>query len=293
MLDSPRKILLTGASGQLGDAIMHGLRGNTGFELLAPSLDQLDLHYNEQLDSFLGRHRPQMIINCAAYTAVDKAEQEQEQADQLNHVIVERMARYCTEASAPLIHISTDYVFDGSSSTPYLESDETAPLNIYGKTKLAGEQAIERLAPPGMILRTSWLYSASGHNFINTIRRLAEQRSQLDIVFDQVGTPTWANDLAQAIIQMLRHPRLRDSSEHLGIFHFSNEGLCSWYDLAQVVVEHLDIDCDLRPVRSTAFPTPATRPSFTVLDKSLIKEQFDLRIRHWQSALFNCLNSGK
>lgn len=279
-------ILVTGAQGQLGQELQQAVLAQ-GTQHVYHFCDraELDVTDADALQEYLTTHAIDLIINAAAYTAVDRAEQEPELADTINHVAVSQLARLAKERGAYLIHISTDYVFSGQACTPYMEESETLPLGIYGQTKRLGEQAIETSGVDYMILRTSWLYSAYAANFVKTMCRLLSERPELGVVFDQVGSPTWAADLACFICSIVEGGR----PAQRGIFHYSNEGVCSWYDLAEAIRQRLGSSCVLRPIRSAAYPTPAQRPAFSVMDKAHLKASFGIELPHWQASLERCL----
>ena len=229
-------------------------------------------------------------MNCAAYTNVDKAEEDEGTADRINRLAVENLAVVCKETNATLIHVSTDYVFGGNRNLPYREDEPTDPLGAYGRTKLAGEQAVEQSGCRYLIFRTAWLYSAFGNNFVKTIQRLTVEREQLNVVFDQVGTPTYAADLATLIVHAIETGKYR---QHQGIYHFSNEGVCSWYDFAKEIVALSGNTCDIRPCHSDEFPGKVKRPAFSVLDKTKVKRDFDCTIPYWKDSLVKCINELK
>ncbi len=290
MSDS-QSILVTGSSGQLAQSLALISFDYPEYNFHFANRDQLDFTDPVGVDNFLQQHHFDVVINCAAYTAVDKAEQEAELADMVNHQAVKTLAKYAKQTEAVLIHISTDYVFDGMHCHPYTEQDKTSPKSVYGATKLKGEQAIQAVSPSGLIIRTSWLYSDFGHNFVKTMLRLGRERSQLKVVFDQVGTPTYATDLAKAIMQIIKHhdgqwPHL----EQVPVYHYSNEGVCSWYDFANAIFELADIDCQVDPIATKDYPTPAQRPSYSLLNKYNIKHDFKLQIPYWRDSLKTCIN---
>lgn len=280
------KILVTGSNGQLGQELKEICAHSTD-EYLFTDVDTLDITDREALHSFITQEGVNVIVNCAAYTQVDKAEEDADTAEQINHYAVENLAHVTKEQGATLIHISTDYVFSGNHARPYTEADEPAPTSVYGQTKLRGEEAIRRVGCAHCIIRTAWLYSAFGNNFVKTMRRLFRERESLKVVADQVGTPTYARDLARlivGIIDLRRYPRAET-------FHFSNEGVASWYDFAMAIAEMSESDCTILPCRTEDFPTPATRPSYSVLDKTKIKHSLALPIRHWREALKECIHT--
>ena len=276
-----KKILVTGANGQLGSEL-RVLSVNSNHEFLFTDVAELDITNREAVDNYVSEHGAEIIVNCAAYTNVDKAEDDTEMADNINHLAVKNLAEVSAKYKLILIHISTDYVFDGSKNTPYLETDATAPLGVYGHTKLAGEKAVTDSGCDYLIIRTSWLYSSFGNNFVKTIRRLTAEKDSLKVVFDQVGTPTYAGDLAQAILKIIDSGKYADNA---GIYHFSNEGVCSWYDFA-IEIRNLSGNlCDIQPCHSDEFPSKVKRPNFSVLDKTKIKETFGLKIPYWKVSL--------
>ncbi len=269
--------LVTGANGQLGNELRLLLKDNA----LYVDKDQLDITDAEAVKGFVSANRFDAIINCAAYTAVDKAEADEKLAGDINARGPENLAK----TGIPLIHISTDYVFDGTNCRPYVETDAVNPQSVYGRTKLAGEQAVLENASAAVIIRTAWLYSEFGNNFVKTMRRLGAEKAQLNVVFDQVGTPTYAADLAAAVVHIL--PRLRPGMKE--IFHFSNEGVCSWYDFAVEIMKLSGLDCRINPIESKDYPTPARRPFYSVLNKTKIKQTFNIEINHWKESLQSCL----
>lgn len=276
-----KKILVTGANGQLGSEL-RVLSVNSNHEFLFTDVAELDITNREAVDNYVSEHGAEIIVNCAAYTNVDKAEDDTEMADNINHLAVKNLAEVSAKYKLILIHISTDYVFDGSKNTPYLETDATAPLGVYGHTKLDGEKAVTDSGCDYLIIRTSWLYSSFGNNFVKTMRRLTAEKDSLKVVFDQVGTPTYAGDLAQAILKIIDSGKYADNA---GIYHFSNEGVCSWYDFA-IEIRNLSGNlCDIQPCHSDEFPSKVKRPNFSVLDKTKIKETFGLKIPYWKVSL--------
>jgi dTDP-4-dehydrorhamnose reductase len=256
--------------------------------------DQLDLTNTESIEAYFSNHKYDAIINCAAYTAVDKAESEPGLADQINHQAVSTLAEIAKQQGVMLIHISTDYVFNGQSYKPYQENDATDPQGVYGKTKLNGEQAFLNINPNGCIIRTSWVYSEHGNNFVKTMLRLGKERGELGVIFDQVGTPTYARDLAIAILAIIEKSGnseiLQSKQSEDKVFHFSNEGVCSWYDFAKTIFEYSDIDCQVSPIETKDYPTPASRPHYSVMNKHTIKYTFDMSIPYWKDSLKKCLS---
>jgi dTDP-4-dehydrorhamnose reductase len=279
------KILITGANGQLGNEFR-------ALETRYPAhsfifLTRADLSVNDEsnVKKMLMLHRPDWCINCAAYTAVDKAESEKEPAMSINADAAGILASACAGMDVRFIHISTDYVFDGSSAIPYREDDATGPINVYGQTKLRGEQLVLQKNPRAIILRTSWVYSAHGHNFVKTMIRLMKERESINVVNDQVGSPTYAADLAQAILDIIESPA---AAKAKGIFHYSNEGQISWYQFALAIKELTGSNCKVNPVSSSQYPTPARRPQFSLLDKTKISAAFKLHIPYWKDSLKIC-----
>lgn len=281
-----KKILVTGSKGQLGSEIQLQSQDLTNYEFLFHDIDTLDLTDYTMLEKFIESHSPDIIINCAAYTNVDKAEKEPETAYLLNAEVPAKLALLASKYKSFLIHISTDYVFDGRNYRPYKENDLPNPLSVYARSKFAGEQGVLQFNDT-IVVRTSWLYSRFGHNFVKTMLKLGKERDALNIVFDQTGTPTNARDLAAVIMNitefMSRGELLR------GIFHFANEGLCSWYDFAKEIIDLAGYSCDVLPITSDKYPLPASRPNYTVLDKSKIKKTLNISIPHWKDSLAECL----
>ncbi len=277
-------ILVTGSKGQLGKEIQILSPQLPEAAFFFTDLEELDISRAGHVSAFCQKHKIDFIVNCAAYTAVDKAEDDRAQCALINTHAVEHLARTALTCGAKLIHISTDYVFDGRACSPYRESDKTSPQSVYGRTKLEGEQAAIRILPESIIIRTSWLYSAFGHNFVKTMMRLGRERQQVNVVCDQIGTPTYAADLATAILEIIKQ-----GGRHSGIFHFSNEGVCSWYDFAHSIMQRKNTACRVNPVDSSAFPTKAARPPYSVLNKQSIKDTYHLNIPHWEESLQRCL----
>jgi dTDP-4-dehydrorhamnose reductase len=283
------KVLITGHHGQLG-SIFHDLIRNikwADFEF--SSTDILNLTNRNSIRQFFNNRHFDYIVNCAAYTAVDKAESDRDKAFQLNAEAPGLLAMEAAKAGAVLIHISTDYVFGGQHCKPLKPDDPKAPASVYGKSKLRGEEAVMAHNPKSMIIRTSWLYSRYGQNFLKTMLRLGGERNSLNVVFDQTGTPTLADDLAGAILCIIEKVVSKEKKFVPGIYHFSNEGVCSWYDFAVAIFEIANLNCKVIPVESDQFPTPAPRPFYSVMDKSLIRSTYGIEIAHWQASLKKCL----
>ncbi|WP_310594329.1 dTDP-4-dehydrorhamnose reductase [Flavobacterium sp.] len=279
-----KKILVTGANGQLGSELRELSVHYSQFEWVFADRSVLDLSDLESISNTLNVIQPHIIINCAAYTAVDKAEAETELADVLNHQAVAVMAQWSASHACRLIHISTDYVFDGNSSTALDEEAPTAPINVYGQTKLSGEQACLRENTEAIIIRTSWVYSRFGNNFVKTMSRLMQERDQLSVVNDQIGSPTYAADLAQAIMTIITHTHWQS-----GIYHFSNEGKISWYEFALAIQEIGGFDCLVNGIPSSDYPTPAKRPHYSLLDKSKIATTFGVVVPGYRESLKTCI----
>jgi dTDP-4-dehydrorhamnose reductase len=278
-------VLVTGSSGQLGQSLQHIAPNYPGIQFIFCSSSDLDITNSSQCHTVFKKHQPQYCINAAAYTAVDKAETEPEKAYAINVTGAKNIAEVCKANNTVLLHISTDFVFDGSKSTPYNESDLPNPTGVYGKTKLEGEQAIEQTWNNHYIVRTSWVYSQFGHNFMKTMLRLASERDSISVVNDQIGTPTNAVDLANILVHIILTDNQQPSTNNFGIYHFSNEGQCSWYDFAKEIFRVNNITINLQPIPTSSFPTPAKRPSYSVLDKTKIKALFGLEIKDWEESL--------
>lgn len=283
-----KKILVTGSNGQLGSEIKSLVTVFSNFEFVFTDRSQLSLEKPETISEFLDTVQPDYIINCAAYTAVDKAESEPELADLINHKAVEAIAKWSFSNNAKLLHISTDYVFDGTSATPLKEEDATNPQNEYGKTKLKGEQAALKENPDILIIRTSWVYSEFGNNFVKTMLRLMAERDSLNVVDDQIGSPTYAKDLAQAILDIISNDNWQGD-----IYNYSNEGEISWFDFAVAIKEIAGLDCAVSGIPSSQFPTPAKRPAYSLLNKSKIKETFEVAVPDYKSSLKKCIKAIK
>jgi dTDP-4-dehydrorhamnose reductase len=279
-----KKILVTGAKGQLGSEL-NVLSKNYGqFEWVFTDRTELDLCDLDNLASELSRIQPNYIINCAAHTAVDRAETEFELSDILNHQAVALMAKWSASNDCKLIHISTDYVFDGTTATALTESAPTSPINVYGQTKLSGEKACMEENPSAIIIRTSWVYSSFGANFVKTMSRLMQERDSLNVVNDQIGSPTYAADLAQAIMTIITH-----NNWQAGIYNFSNEGEISWYEFALAIQEIGGFDCAVCGIPSSAYPTPAQRPQYSLLDKTKIAATFGVVVPGYRESLVKCM----
>ncbi len=279
-----RQILVTGSEGQLGRELQRAAAGSDD-KYIFTDIDCLDITDIEAIRRVVTENRVDVILNCAAYTNVDGAEDDKQQCDLINNLAVKNLATVTKEHNATLIHISTDYVFDGTSHTPYTENCATAPIGVYGTTKLQGERSIIDMRCNHIIIRTSWLYSAWGNNFVKTMQRLTSERDTLNVIFDQVGTPTYAGDLTDAIVGILTSDNLTKE----GIYHYSNEGVCSWYDFAIEIAQLSGSECNITPIHSDEYPARVKRPHYSVLDKTKFKTTFGVKIPHWRESLMKCI----
>jgi dTDP-4-dehydrorhamnose reductase len=283
-----KRILVTGKTGQLGLSIAKLVHLDEQYEFTFVGRDVLDLSQSNNITEYFQSKKYDVIINCAAYTEVDKAESEPELANQINHLAVRQLAEIAKEQGAVLIHISTDYVFNGQNHKPYVETDCVDPINVYGQTKLKGEEVILDVQPKGVILRTSWLYSEFGNNFVKTMLRLGEERDSLNVIYDQVGSPTYAGDLAKAVVDIISSD-IEFSGVVSEIYQYSNEGICSWYDFAKIIFELRNINCNVNPIETKNYPKPAKRAHYSVLNKQKIKQHYKFEIPYWQESLGICL----
>jgi len=279
-------LLVTGANGQLGNELRKLSTNIPTYRFLFTDIAELDITNPDAVNDFFETNRINTVINCAAYTAVDKAESDESAATLINATAVGYLAKACNKADATLIHVSTDYVYDGQACKPYSEDHPTAPVSVYGRSKLSGEEAALTV-PKSVVIRTSWLYSSFGNNFVKTMLRLGKERETLNVVFDQVGTPTYAADLAQTIMKIVKTSELN----HLktGIFNYSNEGVCSWYDFAHEIMQQARLKCVVKPIETKDYPLPAPRPYYGVLNKVRIKTEYGMEIPHWKDSLNRCL----
>ncbi len=278
------KVIVFGGAGQLGQCLQ-ALQGEyPGIELVIVPRESADILERETLEKVFEEHRPAYCINCAAYTAVDKAEDEPEAALKINREGVKNIAELCEKYSTILIHISTDFVFPGTSVQPLQENDEIKPVNIYGESKAEGEKALQEILSGYFIIRTSWLYSEFGNNFVKTMIRLGKERDELRVIWDQAGTPTYAIDLANCILTVIG-----TENRDFGIYHYSNEGITSWYDFAKAIFELSGTDVKVVPVRTAEYVTKAKRPQYSVLDKAKVKKNLNLEIPHWRESLVKCI----
>ncbi len=285
-MSTKQKILITGSNGQLGKELKQLESSFPQYEFVFLSREDLPIHHFELLRNFFKGYHPQYLINCAAYTAVDRAETEKDLAFQVNAEAVGVMAAVCKEYNTKLIHISTDYVFDGTATKPYTEEAPTNPQSVYGASKLKGEQEALQFNPDAIIIRTAWVYSEFGKNFVKTMLKLMSEREEINVVSDQVGSPTYAADLATVILQII-------SSEKWvpGIYHYSNDGVISWYDFAVAIKELTASSCKINPITTAQYPTPAKRPAYSVLDKSKIQSAFNIPEKNWKESLSVCLDN--
>ncbi len=282
-------ILVTGGNGQVGNELQFLAKNYPDFKFLFTDYQELDITDADAVLQAFKEHQFDFCINCAAYTAVDKAEEDAEKAHAINVTGVENLAAACEAVGAQLLQLSTDYVYHNSQNTPFKENDTTNPQSVYASTKLAGDEAA--LAKGGMVIRTSWVYSSFGHNFVKTMLRLGAERDKLTIIFDQIGTPTYARPLADAMLTIMQQAT-KDSTAKAklsGIYHYSNEGVTSWYDFAMAIFELRNIEVNVLPIETKDYPTPAKRPPFSVLNKGKIKEAFGIEIPYWKESLKDCL----
>jgi dTDP-4-dehydrorhamnose reductase len=292
------RILVTGKNGQLGRSI-HKLvntdskidNNQSSNNFIFVGREELDLSSESSITHYFDNNKFDIIINCAAYTAVDKAEEEQDLANQVNHLAVKQLAQIAKNQQAKLIHISTDYVFDGESDKPYIETDETNPINVYGRTKLAGEKALKKIMPTdAIIIRTSWVYSEYGNNFVKTMLRLGKERGELNIVSDQIGSPTYATDLAGVILEIIQNKSFKEPAQTTQIYHYSNEGEISWHEFSKEVFKIKRIDCKVESVTTEEYPTTAKRPKTAILDKSKVTKTFNINVFEWRKSLERCIS---
>ena len=277
-------ILVTGCNGQLGNEMQLLEKENPQHTYFNTDVAELDITNQEAIEQFVASHEIDGIVNCAAYTAVDKAEDNEEFCSVLNSIAPAYLAAAIEKRSGWMIQISTDYVFDGTQHTPYVEDDDTCPNSVYGKTKLVGELNVQKLCKQSMIIRTAWLYSTFGNNFVKTMIRLGQEKPELGVIFDQIGTPTYARDLAAAIFTAINKGVVP------GVYHFSNEGVISWYDFTKAIHRLAGITtCHVRPLHTAEYPTPANRPHYSVLDKTKIKQTYQMEVPYWEESLRECI----
>ena len=281
------KIVVTGANGQLGRSIRQLSVEHHELDFIFTDIDSLDIGNRDAVLAFAETHPVDFIVNCAAYTAVDKAEEEEEQCRRINTDAVAYLGEAAQHIGARILHVSTDYVFGGDSYMPYQESDPVSPTSVYGRTKLAGEKALSAVCPDAIIVRTAWLYSEYGHNFMKTMLRLGVERPEIRVVNDQIGSPTYAGDLAEAILSLLE--KERQGEQNSGIYHYTNEGVCSWYDFAHSIIRIAGLPAKVIPIPTREYPTAAKRPAYSVLSKEKIKREYHWVIPHWEDSLRKCL----
>jgi dTDP-4-dehydrorhamnose reductase len=280
-------ILVTGANGQLGSEIRE-LSCEYKNNYFFTDRVELDISNEQVLKDYINSNNIDVIINCAAYTAVDKAEDDKVNADKINHLATKYLSSIAKEKNIKLVHVSTDYVFDGKNYKPYTEEDVVSPNSVYGNTKLDGEKAMQEINPKNsIIIRTSWVYSSFGANFVKTMLRLGKDKDELGVIFDQVGTPTYAKDLAKTILAIL--PKI--ANDNVEIYNFSNEGVLSWYDFAKEIMRMAKLECKINPIETKEYPTPASRPHFSLLNKAKIKKEFNIEIPYWKDSLDECLKT--
>ena len=285
------KILVIGANGQLGKELREFSYLHTGLEFVFLTKEDLPIHQFELVRNYFKTVKPAYCVNCAAYTAVDKAESEKDLAFLINGEAVGVLAAVCTEHDTKFIHISTDYVFNGDAAYPYTENFPTDPINVYGASKLEGEKQAIELNPACIIIRTSWLYSSLGKNFVKTMMQLMSEKDQIKVVKDQLGSPTNAADLAETIFNIIGFCHLRIYDWKPGIYNFSNEGIISWYDFARKIKEITKSPCDIKPISAKEYPTPAKRPAYSVLDKTKIQQTFGIKLKKWEDSLGTCISN--
>lgn len=278
-------VLVTGSGGQLGQSLQFIAKNHSEIDFVFCDSTKLDITNKIAVEAVFNQTKPNFCINAAAYTAVDKAESEYETSELINVIGAINLAEVCKKFEVVLLHISTDFVFDGNKKTPYKEVDNTNPSGVYGQTKLDGELAIQAIWHKHYIVRTSWVYSQFGNNFLKTMLRLASEKTTLSVVNDQIGTPTNAVDLAETLVEIIIKTNQQPANDNFGIYNFSNEGQCSWYEFAKKIFEFNNLQVDLKPIPTTDFPTPAKRPKYSVLDKSKIIDTFGLQIKSWEESL--------
>ena len=280
------KILITGCNGQLGNEMQLLAKKNPQHQYFFTDVEELDITDAEAIDKFVQENEVDCIVNCAAYTAVDKAEENVKLCDLLNNVAPGYLAKAIEKRDGYMIQVSTDYVFDGTNHVPYKEDEPTCPNSVYGRTKLAGEKQVQENCKKWMIIRTAWLYSTFGNNFVKTMIRLGQTKPELGVIFDQIGTPTYARDLAAAIFAAINQGVVT------GVYHFSNEGVISWYDFTKAIHRIAGITtCQVRPLHTEEYPTPAARPHYSVLDKTKIKATYGITIPYWEESLRECISA--
>lgn len=277
-------VLVTGSNGQLGNEVQGLASSFPQFEFIFTDVEELDICDREAVEKYFAERKIDVLLNCAAYTAVDKAEEDVELCYRINEKAVGILGEVAAQYGTKMVHVSTDYVFDGTSYLPYTEDRPVCPATVYGKSKLAGEQLLMDVCPAVVIVRTSWLYSSFGNNFVKTMIKLGRERDTLNVIFDQVGTPTYAADLADALLQIVSADKFIP-----GVYHYSNEGVCSWYDFTIAIHQIAGIDCRVLPIESKDYPAKTPRPHYSVLNKNKIKSNYNIQIPHWEDGLRRCM----
>lgn len=277
-------ILITGSKGQLGNEMQVIAKNYPKFQFLFTDVDELDITRKESIEKFVVENKVNFIVNCAAYTAVDAAEDDIDKCYLINRDAIKNIGEVAAKNSIKVIHVSTDYVFNGKNYIPYTEDMPVSPTSVYGKSKLAGEEALIAVCPDSVIIRTSWLYSSFGNNFVKTMMRLGKERDSINVIFDQIGTPTYAADLAEAIMSVITAGNWVS-----GTYHFSNEGVCSWYDFTKTIHRIAGIQCQVNPIETKDYPVRTPRPPYSVLNKAKIKSNYGITISHWEESLVKCI----
>ena len=287
------RVILIGKNGQLGRSfqnIVDKRKYNNNFTFVGR--DELDLTNDKNIDKYFDDNHFDLIINCAAYTNVDRAEEETALAEQINHLAVLKLSKVANKKKAKLIHISTDYVFDGKNVKPYLEIDKTSPINTYGRTKLSGEEALLKVMPTNaMVIRTSWIFSKHGNNFVNTMLKLGREKNEINVVTDQIGSPTYADDIANDILKIIDNKKFINKTMPSEIYHYSNLGEVSWYDFAKEIFKIAKLDCKVVPIKTSSYPTLAKRPLNTILNKDKIVQEFEINLSFWRDSLIKNLTN--
>jgi dTDP-4-dehydrorhamnose reductase len=289
-MNSKPKILVTGGNGQLGKELQELSPAYSQFEFFFLTREDMPIYQFELVRNYFNTLKPAYCVNCAAYTAVDKAESEKDLAFQINGESVGVLAAVCKEHNTKFIHISTDYVFNGEGTYPYTENFPTDPINVYGASKLQGENEAMQLNAGSIIIRTSWVYSSFGKNFVKTMMRLMNEKDEVKVVNDQIGSPTYAADIAEVILNIIADCQSKISNWRPGLYNFTNEGILSWYDFAVAIKEITRSPCDIRSIPTSAYPTPAKRPAYSVLDKTKIQETFGIQLKDWKESLTRCID---